>query len=280
MIHWGKVRKDFMPEFLAYVEDLTFMSGLAGSHLFKKSAFPMSEDIIEAEDTIFSANAGKGQQRRHLLILKMALKLTGILRGAIKENLALVPQLTEEEELLYQSILEEAAMDGHVTVIEPMGDTADMFIGERTDTLEMPPPIPDDEQDVIVAELVRGEKTSLAVESTEIEKAGENTCEGNHKRTKDERVRTDGGVKRTLSCKDCGKVLVHREFTFVSKKDAEKCKHEDARWDEGKAGETAHCIECEAPVDPKEYDWNGGGLEEPGDDPSDDEVITLCSEFS
>ncbi len=266
MINWEGVRKDILPEYLAYTEDLAFMGGVKGSSLYKKSAFPMSDDLMDDEDRLFSEENPKGQQMKHLLTLRMGLKIVGLMRQSLKTLLADIPQLSKEDEEHYREILKEAGLDEDVTVIEPG------YQESSAQRREVPRGPTTGEIREVVADLERAEETSLARSG----KCGEND---HHAHTVDERVRIAGGVERILRCKDCGGILLREEFKFTSTKDASKCKHDSARWNTDGEGSTAHCKDCQEPVDPEEYDWNGGGLEEIDDDPRKDKVITLCSEY-
>jgi hypothetical protein len=104
----------------------------------------------------------------------------------------------------------------------------------------------------------------------------EDCAAGNHRRLVVLRKLNGEGVTTTRECKDCGKVL--EAFDEDYQENPAICPHSKAHWSPNRRGEVAVCTRCGITVNEHKYDWNGAGLEEPGDQPSDDEVIELCTE--
>lgn len=263
LIRWGKLRKEILPGFLAFLEDVCFPGeDLCDEKLFKEGTFPLIDEFTDAEDIIFNSSDPRGLQRRHLLILETATKVLGILKSAVTQQLADLATLSQEEETWAKRVIEEAQAAGMTIEVGSEG---------YTDPELMPPPLPVSEEEIeVVADITLDPlKTSLKVD-------GECKNGGIHARTIVRKRRVTGGTEKILQCRDCLQILGKSDFvpTQTSKKKKE-CTHSNAQWDEGEEGRKAHCSDCEKSVDPAGFQWQKAGLEPYHDDPEADEVITL-----
>jgi hypothetical protein len=94
------------------------------------------------------------------------------------------------------------------------------------------------------------------------------------------KAKSDCLLMRTY-CHDCHTVVEVK--SLQTQRPTGKCEHSQATWVEGREGQEAICSNprCAASIeDPSIYRWDARGLEPPGDDPTNDEVITLCSDYS
>jgi len=109
------------------------------------------------------------------------------------------------------------------------------------------------------------------------------TCRqgGPHVRTTVRWKRHNGEMLKETYCKDCRAVIAKVQVK-ADRQHKQPCQHPGAEWVEGKEGQEAVCTEpsCRAPIpNPETYRWVEAGLEPYADDPTKDEVITLCSDY-
>ncbi len=211
----------------------------------------------------------KNRHAEHLAVLQMTFKLLTALRANIKQRIEGIPTLNAEEVDLFQDALGEACV---IDVVEE---------GGQVPLLESPPPLPTEEPrpvetvgdrartaEAVIAELER-EKPEAAVE--------EDCATGKHRRVVILRKLRSEGVTTTKRCKDCGTTIKTTKTPEFWGNPA-TCFHDKAAWDPEHVGEIARCVACNIEVDIERFDWNGAGLEEPGDSLDTDEVIDLCIE--
>jgi hypothetical protein len=104
---------------------------------------------------------------------------------------------------------------------------------------------------------------------------------GSHIRTTVRWKRRNKDLFKETYCKDC-RTVVYSLRVEADRKDKRPCQHPGAEWVEGQEGKEAICTEasCQAPIsNPETYHWVDAGLEPFDDDPTKDEVITLCSDY-
>jgi hypothetical protein len=90
----------------------------------------------------------------------------------------------------------------------------------------------------------------------------------------------DGRAMMQTYCHDCRRRIEEKAVGIPYS--PKICEHSKATWVEGQEGQEAICANprCKASIeDPSIYRWDAEGLEPPGDDPANDEVITLCSDY-
>jgi hypothetical protein len=248
-VRWGRVVDKLFADLLNQAHNLVFESGDWSDAQYSKS--DMWHLPTDAEKRLYEDGTPKGMQRQHLLLLLVTRKILGIMKTKTKQGLKDLPVLTEEEELELQEY-QDAAMWGDV---EEENQAA--------------------QESEVVARLEREEPADLSLE-------GDCLQGGKHIRTVMRHRRRDDEVYFETFCKDCRKVV---ESVKYEKPERHRgpCQHEHATWVPGREGVEAVCSnpKCKETIpNPETYEWADVGLEPFGDDPSQDEVTTLCSDYS
>jgi hypothetical protein len=152
----------------------------------------------------------------------------------------------------------------------------------RAEIKALPTLTPEQELDLeeaIVELQTTDENPVIARLDREARQAGEGCM---HPRIVYLRRRSLGRVYLDKHCRTCDK-RIEVDSIGALEQDRKKpgpCKHNSASWVTGKEGQEAECADCGKPIeDPGRFRWERSGLEPFGDDPSQDEVITLCSDF-
>jgi len=209
------------------------------------------ENVSNFDLELFSDEEEKAMPRRHLILLWLTKKLLGGLKTRVNREVAEVPVLSISEE-------------GDLLDLIDSADELDREM--REETLESE----EDEMDSAETEVVAN-----------VDIAPEGTCLGGsrHARTTVVWKKKNGEMYAETRCKDCKKVI-RKIHAKMAKAAPEECKHPGAEWIEGKEGKEAACTDCKAVIpNPETYRWIEAGLEPFADDPTKDEVITLCSDY-
>jgi len=240
---WGKAIDKAFPTLLGLAEEMVKTEGLA------KEGGPWF-NVLEHEQCLFDDREPKAMARQHLLLLLIAKKLLGGLKTRVNQGMGDVRVLSQEEEVELEAIVEEAVE------AQDLRDLVDGWNSQQ-------------ERKVVQREVV-----------AQIDIAPQGGClrSKQHGRTTVYWKRLNGIMFREVYCKDCRQVI---ETVKALRQAAPKeCHHPNAEWVEGKEGEEAVCSNCEKPIEnPSTYQWITAGLEPYGDDPSQDEAITLCSDY-
>lgn len=244
-VRWGAVSEEVFGGLLDDVYDLVFGVGVLGDTKFSKNdTWYLATD---AEKELYEDKDPKGMHRRHLLLLWMTRKLLGVLKTKVNQGLLDVPILDDEE---------ESELRGLQDYYESAG-----------------------EEPELVACLERGKPDLPSIKDIDLSAEGDCLQGGAHIRVVVRHRRRDNQVLTEQYCKDCRKV-VSSVIRGSEEKADEPCECEAAVWIPGKEGQEAVCSKCKEPIEnPETFQWRNAGLEPFGDDPSQDEVVTLCSEY-
>ncbi len=271
-ILWGRVIDNAFPVLLEMVEDLLETKGLA------KEGGPWHA-VFESETALFKETDDKSMARKHFLLLMLAKKLLGGLKTRVNQSMEDIRVLSDNEEIELEALMEEA--DIRAEELKDRDPEPDIRVGyhhagpnnslvSSRATSRGLPPIFEEESTAVRHEVV-----------AEIDIAPEGDCRqnGRHTRTTMRWKRLNGDMFQETYCKDCRQVIKRAE-TQRQRRIPEECQHLNAEWVGGHEGSEATCTECKAPIpNPETYQWISAGLEPYGDDPTKDEVITLCSDY-
>jgi len=238
-IRWGQVLDNALPVLLELAEELIETEGMC------KGNSPWDKVCGDDQDLFDNPEDLKVMARRHIMLLSLAKKLLGGLKTRVNQCVADIRIISPDEEI---QLLEIATQ---------------------------PEPIEDE------VEEVRQKKNTEVVAAIEISPQG--TCKNGstHGRTTIRWKRRNEDMFKETYCKDCRTVI--EKIQVVTDRQVKKpCSHPGAEWVEGQEGKEAICTEpsCKAPIpNPETYHWVDAGLEPFDDDPTTDEVITLCSDY-
>ncbi len=245
-LRWGRILDNAFPILLEMAEELVKPSKMA------KEGGPW-HTVYEEEQDLFKEEDPKAMARRHSLLLLLAKKLLGGLKTRVNQAAAAIRVLSPEDELdLYDLI--EAGKEEEEEV-------------EKTDE-EANPVVRKIE---VVAQLEREETVEI-----DLSLAGNCLQNGRHIRTTMRRRRKNENSYMETYCRDCHRVVKCVCYKTEGETAPIRCFHAEAEWVEGKEGREAQCSKCQEPIrDPSVFKWSDVGLEPFGDDPDQDEVITL-----
>lgn len=240
---WGKAIDKAFPTLLGLVEEMVKTEDVA------KEGGPWF-NVLEHEQCLFDDKEPKAMARQHLLLLLIAKKLLGGLKTRVNQGIRDVRVLSQEEEVELEALVEEAVE------AQDLRDLVDGWNSQQ-------------ERKVVQREVV-----------AQVDIAPQGGCRGSgrHERTTVYWERLNGILFREVYCKDCRQVI--EKVKALRQAVPKECQHPNAKWVEGKEGKEAVCPSCKNPIeDPSTYHWTTAGLEPYGDDPSQDEAITLCSDY-
>jgi len=243
-VKWGQVIDNAYPVLLEMVEELITSDGMS------KEGGPWFE-VAQTDQHLFDDKEQKAMARQHSLLLLLGKKLLGALKTRVNQSMGDIRVLSQDEEIELEAIVEEAA-----TAARETDDS------QYDDLLE-------EENRVAKHEVVA--EVSIAPE-------GDCRQNGRHIRTTIRWKRKNEEMFQETYCKDCRQVVER----LAARKPAtpKQCEHPGAEWIDGEEGKKAVCTACKEPIEnPDTYHWVDAGLEPFGDDPSEDEVITLCSDY-
>lgn len=241
-IYWKQVLDNAFPILVDMAEEITETLVMA------KEGGPWGK-VPNEDVNLFVEEDPKYMARRQALILLLAKKLLGGLKTRTNQKARDIRILSPIEELDLQDVIDQ---DGETE--------------EQTSSV-------DDSVEV-----------AASLERKEVDISLEGKClhDGRHVRTTVQRRRKNKDNYLELYCRDCRKIVKSTLYRTSGEAPKKVCSHPNSEWVGGKEGQEAICSEptCQALIeDPEIYKWASVGLEPFGDDPSQDEVITLCSEY-
>lgn len=246
-ISWDRVLDNAFPLLLELAEELVETETMC------KNASPW-DDTLESEQILFDNGDDKVMARRHSLLLMLAKKLLGGLKTRVNQSMGDIRILSQDEETELVAVIDEA------------------------EELEREIRLDEDDEEVLDEEENEVARTEV-VAQVDIAPEGDCRQSGRHVRTTVRWKRKNDDMIRETYCKDC-RQIVESIAAQKTKLEPKQCRHPGAEWVDGKEGEEARCTECQEPIpNPETYHWVDAGLEPYGDDPSQDEAITLCSDY-
>jgi hypothetical protein len=258
-ILWGKLVESTLNDLQERMDYVAFTRTDFSRVIPFDQLFPEEQDFLEG------VGDDGGETRMNLTVLYLVKKLLGALKTRVKKEIAQVRILSEVEidQLKAKTELDETEEFSPAPVIE---ESRKLRSPERPRLLEIsnierPKSKEDLDLDGIVIH------TSLTRTKSQ---------ECKHPRVTVQFLK--GGVRRE-QCRLCNEILCEDgEKEKNTLKDNLPCEHPQAMWVPGQEGKVARCAEksCgEIAPNPRKYRWSEAGLEEYGDDPSQDEVIVL-----
>lgn len=242
-IRWGRVLSELFPNLLDAMQDVLF-----GLNDFKSNRYVKRNpwEALKADQSLFEDGDEKAMSRRHLLLLYLVKKLLGVAKTKVNQETAEVPVMGPQEESDLLDIVQMAQEE------------------EEEEAMS---------REIEVNATLERELVDLAIE-------GDCRQNGKHARTEVRFRRKNEEVYSEQYCKDCRQVIKRTLAKGSAAPSTVPCEHPGAEWVEGLEGKEAVCTKCKGPIpNPETYQWANVGLEPFGDDPSKDEVVTLCSDY-
>lgn len=269
-IMWNALGENIYKDFHDSVIDI-----VAKGYCRRPGALP----ALTTSEEKFLTDEVKGELRQKWVILHLTRKILGL----VKQRL-----VKEMSELGYLDYEEEADL------LEITGDLEDEVTSEIQASLELGPQIPRRTVtlDRTMATTLAERQARLHIRPADVDQLIEDLTnaelypaagECSHTDVLIRRIPADGKERscpqELTVCRSCAAVLDSKLIAEVKGKviiDPEHCAHKAVNWKPGEEGKTALCDICGKEVDPAGYKWADAGLETPGDDPAQDEVIVLC----
>lgn len=261
-IRWGKVVEAAFGPLMESMEQIVFHGGkrFVRYNGTSEAKAPV-DNLFDADRRLLESDDKSGLRRQYVMLL-LTRKLLGALKTRVNQTLGDIPVLTEEQEFATMIALEER---GALT-----DDVIDAEFDEEGEGMREEPMAD------IVARLSQGKQDWNCT----------------HPRTRVRRVKCaeDGGIWLETYCRECRQVVksslvqetpAGKKTRYRKPKKAKKCKHQYVEWVPGEEGKAARCTKEGCPhtitaiVDLKKINWREAGLEQPGDDPSQDVIDVL-----
>ena len=259
-IRWGKVVEAAFSAIVEGTEDIVFQGEEYVKNRGDSTIKTPMDSLFDNERNLLE-QGDKAQICKHFVILLLVKKLLGALKTRTNRALKDIGTLTFEEEFDALCTLDGDPIQG------PELDPDCNEEGKNMPRKDLDPEI--------VAQLAIGRGLDCGHHRTNIRKV---------------KYQGPGGPHHYLEtfCKDCRNVV--KSVLLASQKVGKKqkarkskaCRHELAEWVPGQEGEVARCADKQdcthlitAAVALRKIKWMSAGLEEFGDDPSQDEVTVL-----
>lgn len=269
-IMWNALGENVYKDFQGSVVDI-----LAKGYCRLPGALP----ALTTTEEKFLTDGVKGELRQRWVILSLTRKLLGLLKQRLVKEMSEIGYLDCEEE---------------AELLEITGDLEDEVTSEIQASLELGPQVPHHNAPLerTMAATLAERQARLQIRPADVDQLIEDLTTAEFYPTSGECSHADVLIRRIPAdgkerscpqeltvCRDCAAVLDSKLIAEVEGKaiiDPAYCSHKAVNWKPGEEGKTALCDLCGKEVSPEGYKWADVGLEPPGDDPTQDEVIVLC----